>query len=245
MKRREQLEQLLMNSKKGQLMSTLLEEDNWAFLCSLSSYIEDMLNYDQMSPYHCFDLLEHTCVTVENVLSSDVSEDEYRLLKVAAFFHDIGKPVVMKEKVNQYNEKRHVYYGHPEASIRIAKPILMDLGYDSYELNRILVYIGAHDSFIQLRMKDECYVNGQKTGVIDVKTVKRIEDRFIHRHQDLNPTYHDFTVMINLCYGDAVAHVDKIYNHDGEVIDTCNDRVRRIKALKKVCKTIEEESKTH
>ena len=48
-----------------------------------------MVAFDQRNPHHCYDLFLHTMHTV-----AGIKETAPALLRVAAFFHDIGKPIV-------------------------------------------------------------------------------------------------------------------------------------------------------
>lgn len=76
--------------------------------------------------------------------------DKDKLLSVAAFFHDIGKPSVARVK-----DGRTVYYGHAQKSVEITNDLLNRLGYPSYEIEQILFYIGHHDDFISWVLPQE------------------------------------------------------------------------------------------
>lgn len=67
----------------------------------LNDDVTKMIGYDQRNPHHCVDLWKHSLYTVNNIENNDSN-----LLRVAAFFHDIGKSYIAKEKVG-----RVVYYG--------------------------------------------------------------------------------------------------------------------------------------
>lgn len=64
--------------------------------------------FDQLNDYHIYDVLEHILVVLDNV------GDDY-LLKIAALFHDIGKPNCF---IDDDNGVRH-FYGHWDESIKI------------------------------------------------------------------------------------------------------------------------------
>ena len=113
----------------------------------LGKEVAQMVNYDQRNPHHCYDLFIHTLYTVQFIGDSAPID-----LRVAAFFHDIGKPYVAQEK-----QERLVYYGHAEKSVEIARPLLGGLGYSISQVNRICFYIGHHDDFISWVLPTEQY----------------------------------------------------------------------------------------
>ena len=105
-----------------------------------------MVGYDQRNPHHCYDLMTHTLHVVNGVPADHTN------LRVAAFFHDIGKPSVAFEK-----QGRLVFYGHPEHSAEIAEPILKAFEYSDDDALEILFYIRMHDMFISWVLPDESY----------------------------------------------------------------------------------------
>lgn len=109
-----------------------------------------MVKYDQKNPHHCYDLFEHSLRVVKNINSEGITKEQLIKLKVAAFFHDIGKPVVVEEK-----NGRNGYYGHAKMSAQIAAQILPKLGYTPKETDEILFYIEHHDDFIKYRLEGE------------------------------------------------------------------------------------------
>ena len=108
-------------------------------LCTLTPDVRPMKDYDQNNKYHCFDLLTHTVMTVDGVCTDGLSDDEIRMLKTAAFFHDIGKPYVAVIKDNPDGSTRTSYPGHPEKSEELAYPVLQNLGYPEEEIRKICI----------------------------------------------------------------------------------------------------------
>lgn len=68
----------------------------------LGDSVARMVNFQQRNPHHCYDLFTHSLYTV-----ADIKDTAPALLRVAAFFHDIGKPSVVMGK-----QERLVFYGH-------------------------------------------------------------------------------------------------------------------------------------
>ena len=57
-----------------------------------------MKGYAQNNPHHCYNLLEHTVRTAAGMDCSGLSDEDAVQLRVAALYHDIGKPVVAFQK---------------------------------------------------------------------------------------------------------------------------------------------------
>jgi len=94
--------------------------------------IEQMFDYDQMNRYHNQDLYEHTLTVVKNV-RPDLE------LRLAAFFHDIGK---VSTAVIIDGEK--CFYGHPIASREITESILQRMKYDKTTVNDVCILVERH-----------------------------------------------------------------------------------------------------
>ena len=105
---------------------------------TLGNAVKNMVAFEQRNPHHCYDLFNHSLHTVDGIENTAPA-----LLRVAAFFHDIGKPVVAMEK-----QGRLVFYGHAQKSAEISAPILADLGYAPDEIDEICFYIAHHDDFV-------------------------------------------------------------------------------------------------
>ena len=144
----------------------------------LGTKVARMKGFEQKNAHHCYDLYEHTIRTVQGINSEGLSPEEFKKLRIAAFFHDIGKPDVSK-----FNEKtgQQVFYGHAVHSVEVAKPILEKLGYSEDEISQISFYIAHHDDFISYKTKIEPYMrNHQFIREINDKSVaeKIIENQY-------------------------------------------------------------------
>ena len=89
--------------------------------------------------YNVYTHILHVVAGIDNDLT----------LKLAALFHDIGKPYV-KKKVN---EKVH-YWGHEEVSGIISNLVLNRLGYDEIIINDVCTLIKIHDKKIKPTIND-------------------------------------------------------------------------------------------
>ena len=58
--------------------------------------VSDMIDYNQHNPHQCYTLFEHVLRTVVDIPTGELSDEEVKLLKIAAFLHDVAKPKVAK-----------------------------------------------------------------------------------------------------------------------------------------------------
>lgn len=118
------------------------------FETQLSAPVATMVGFKQNNSHHCYDLLMHSLKTVEGIKPEGLTEAEFKMLKVAAFFHDVAKPQVAK-----FNEKtkQQVFYGHSVKSAEVATPILTELGYSNEEIKKLEFLIAHHDDFISYK----------------------------------------------------------------------------------------------
>lgn len=101
--------------------------------------IKVMFNFDQKSKYHPNDLYTHTLNVVANV-------DDNLILRLAALFHDIGKPKVQLHYRDSETKKMYChYYNHSTASYKIAQRILLRLNYPIKLIEEVLFLILYHD----------------------------------------------------------------------------------------------------
>lgn len=149
---------------------------------SEGAFGEDVLRmreFEQNNAHHCYDLWEHTLRTVEGIKKEGLTDEQFRRLRVAAFFHDIGKP-----DVATFNEKtgQQVFYGHATHSVDVARPILERMGYSAEEIEQIGFYIGHHDDFISYKsklspwMKNHEFIRGIDSDTVSEKIIENKYD---------------------------------------------------------------------
>lgn len=102
--------------------------------------IEPMFNFTQDNPYHYLDCWEHTLEAVS------VSAQELPV-RLAMFFHDIGKPSTCTR-----GEDGTHFYGHEEKSEQMTRSIMNRLKYSNEMKATVLTLIKYHD--IQLTKKN-------------------------------------------------------------------------------------------
>ena len=156
-------------------------------LFSVIPEFEESYGFDQMNPWHIYDVYNHTLKVVDNV-------GRVLPLRIAALFHDMGKPY----KFSQEDGVGH-FYEHWVESLRIFDRHYKDfnLSMDDVILIRKLIFF--HD----LR-----FVNNPKMADFMVSQVgDDIDLLFDLKKADIlaqNPEYKDKSLaeldnMINLC----------------------------------------------
>ena len=95
-----------------------------------------MKGFDQHNFHHCYDVLTHTAVAIENAPPESI-------LRLAAFFHDIGKPSTfsMKDGIGHF-------YGHAPVSAKIAENVLSRLKFDNRTKDTVVKLVKLHDGQI-------------------------------------------------------------------------------------------------
>ena len=94
-----------------------------------------MINYDQMNPHHCYDLLTHTAIALENIPPKPH-------LRLAALFHDTGKP-----HTRHFDEAGVAhYFGHAAKSAELADARLRALRSDNKTREETVFLVKHHDA---------------------------------------------------------------------------------------------------
>lgn len=95
------------------------------------------INFPQNNTNHHLDVYRHTALAL-SFCKKNVD------LRMALFFHDIGKPVCYQDEKNGI---RH-FWGHPFLSAKITKRIMKRMGYPQDYINKIVKYVANHDEVI-------------------------------------------------------------------------------------------------
>lgn len=93
-----------------------------------------MVGFNQHNSYHIYDVWEHTIRVVSGVPAEAA-------LRLAALFHDIGKPSSFTLGADGTGH----FYGHPEVSLRIVEKIMSRLKFDNETKNTVLSLVRWHD----------------------------------------------------------------------------------------------------
>ena len=182
-----------------------------------------MVGYNQRNPHHCYDLMTHTLHVVNGVDANQTN------LLVAAFFHDIGKPNVAFEKNGHL-----VFYGHPERSAEIAKPVLKAFGYSEDDALEILFYIRMHDMFISWVLPDESY-NKKNPYLVPIteNNLKKRMEKTESKNTRLFSIKQQQTLwdnLLKLCEADVSAQAEIVMQNGRKV----NGRVEKVKKIQAI-----------
>ena len=97
-----------------------------------------MKGFEQRTPYHIYDVLEHTAHVVSNT-------PPMRLERWAALFHDMGKPASFFTD----DEGIGHFYGHARVSMVLARGIMSRLKFSPAFSDRVLTLVEHHDEVLE------------------------------------------------------------------------------------------------
>lgn len=124
-----------------ELSKTLTSGNNLRYARLLANLFKDILpeflnsfNTPQTHPYHSYDVGNHTIRVIDSVENSLV-------LKLTALLHDLGKP----ECKFTDDEGIDHFYGHNNASEKIAIRFLKDLKYSNDIIKKVTTLVKYHD----------------------------------------------------------------------------------------------------
>ena len=227
MMERKEFEELL---QKKNVVEVFLKEMSYEELEQTfgSEFMKAVTYGPQNNSHHQYELFEHILRTVESIdesaKSEDLSQEDILKLKVAAFFHDVGKPAVAT-----YNEakKQTQYIKHAEVSCEVARPILEKLEYSPEEIEEIIFLIKNHDAFISFKTEEEIQEKGAKGTPLTQKNVAVVLSR-INPNQAM--TLSSFKKLLTICRADAMAQAEVVM--DGEVeLDSRARKLARFEAI--------------
>lgn len=99
-----------------------------------------MDGFDQRSPYHVYDVLEHTLRVMEGV-ESLTSGGASECLRWAAMLHDVGKPTCFS--IDDRGQGH--FFGHPAEGMRMARALLRRLAIPHELAQPIVALVRYHD----------------------------------------------------------------------------------------------------
>lgn len=99
-------------------------------------------DFDQCSPYHIYDVWEHTLHTLNKIGNEPV-------LRLAALFHDLGKPSCFTLDVKGVGH----FYGNEEKSTEIATEVMSRLKYDKKTTQMVQEIVRKHGLILEPTLK--------------------------------------------------------------------------------------------
>ena len=100
------------------------------------------IGFDQNNRYHQYTVYDHIAHAVDNYKGTDLT------VKLALFFHDIGKPTCYTE-----DEKGGHFHGHGVPSRDITERVLQRLRFDNKTRKDVVELVLYHDSIIEPTLK--------------------------------------------------------------------------------------------
>ena len=125
----------------GQNVRSVLCE-YWEILAVLFPFLDSMHGFDQHNFHHCFDVLEHTAAVTEAAPPEPA-------LRLAAFFHDCGKP----DRFSLDEQGVGHFYAHAARSAEIAKQTMEELKLDRKTTDLVTLLVKLHDSPIEADLR--------------------------------------------------------------------------------------------
>jgi len=104
--------------------------------------IKPMIGFEQKNPHHVYDVWSHTVKVVS-------FSPEDKVLRLAAFFHDIGKPYTFTKSEDGTGH----FHGHPEVSAEMSSFIMKRLRYDNHTIAAVRNLVRVHDKRPPLEKK--------------------------------------------------------------------------------------------
>jgi tRNA nucleotidyltransferase (CCA-adding enzyme) len=105
--------------------------------------MKPMIGFDQKTPWHKYDVWEHTARAVE-LTPNDPT------LRLAVFFHDIGKPSMFTIDLTG----RGHFKLHPEKSAAMTESIMRRMKFDTQSIKTVSLLVRHHDEPLTHNMDD-------------------------------------------------------------------------------------------
>ena len=107
-------------------------------ISQIAPKIESCIGFEQNNPYHRHNVYDH----IVAVIKETKPDLETRL---AAFFHDIGKPLAYSEEIKDGKIRGH-FYGHPTISTEICIEQMKELKYPAETISNVAWLVEKHDT---------------------------------------------------------------------------------------------------
>ncbi|MZJ94430.1 MULTISPECIES: CCA tRNA nucleotidyltransferase [unclassified Eggerthella] len=127
-----ELQRLLLGEHAGRALTATVD-----VLAAVLPELVAMKGFEQRTPYHIYDVLEHTARVLDGV-------PPYPLVRWAALFHDMGKPAAF---FTDEDGTGH-FYGHAAISVMLARGIMGRLALSSAFAAQVLTLVERHDDVI-------------------------------------------------------------------------------------------------
>ena len=165
-----------------------------SFLDIFGVFIPEILpmRMNQNNKYHKHnDLLDHTLAVVTGT-KPDL------ILRLAAFFHDFGKPDTYSEEILETGIQGH-FYGHPKISAQKTFEIMKRMKYSNDEIEKVVWLVENHDNMIAATKRSVKKVlnKAKSPEMFDILIELKASDRADHVNlSEKYPEYLDQVMQI-------------------------------------------------
>lgn len=137
--------------------------------------LKSTFGFKQNNPYHCYPVYAHILTVLKECVDADI------ITKLAAFFHDIGKPHCYQDDKNGI---RH-FKGHGKVSADMTDSIMRRLKFDNDTREKVVQLVYYHDASFEVGKK---YVRRwlNKIGVDQFKRLLVLRRADIMGQSELN-----------------------------------------------------------
>ena len=167
----EELYNILLSNKPSDILKT--KEDKFF---ELIPELQLSKGFDQHNEWHIYDVYEHILHVIDNV-PSDI------ILRIAALFHDIGKPIAYTKDEKGTGH----FYGHWEVSQMIFEIFANKHNIDQNISSRVSDLIYYHDINVSKLDNDKLNEMYQKLGVEGIIQLYELKKADVLAQ---NPKYH-------------------------------------------------------
>ena len=123
--------------------------------------------------FHKYDVYYHILHTIQSVEPLE-TEEMTLLVRLAALFHDIAKPMVQK-KVSKQEEP--VYYNHEVVGANVAKKVMRRLKYSNAEIDFVTLLVRQHMFYYQDEWTDGAVRRFMKAvGIENIKPLLKLRE---------------------------------------------------------------------
>ena len=174
-------EQLLKVLQSSNVYELIIEHEEEIF--KLIPELKVCKGFNQNNKWHIYDVYEHILHVVSGV-------DNDKCLRLAALFHDLGKPLTYTEDENKTGH----FYNHWNESVRILKKYQDKFDLSTSEIKLILSLIYYHDINLDKISQKELELLIEKIGI------ENIDLLFNLKRADLlaqSPEFHSLLININ------------------------------------------------
>ena len=183
---REELNRILMTDKCAFYLKKYLD-----IFVIIIPELALMEGFNQNTPQHIYDALEHTFVTV-NALKKDPEGKTNLELTLAALLHDIAKPYTYTRDEQGYGH----FKGHAEKGSIITREIMNRLKYSKKQIQKVTKLIEYHDCPIPEDIAElRLFIN--KIGVDNITDLYKLRKANIYAK---NPAYIGDLTTLNNAY---------------------------------------------